>query len=1037
MKKYLTNPTALIIFTISIITAGIISLYHLPMKMYPNVRKPGFYISFWHQDLTTSEEYYKTYGNSLIQQIKNIKDVINTNSQYQNRYVSINMELSWSADEEEIKQKLENIFTPLKSGSSNKFNYSIHPLSTMSSGNMMIAVSSDLYKDEDLKGYLESSLLQNIRKIEGVKNANFWGGQAKNHILEIDRDKIINFRLPLFKIINHIVEAYSPASIGTVQDDKKENSYIVRVDPKTREFSDLLEVPISLDDNNKVKIKVKDVATVRTILNKQKGVYRLNGKPSQMINVSLSQDSDVKQACDQVEKELNNFKQNTPAFDYNIMVNPGQFIQTAIDNLLINALIGGLAAIFIIFLFLRTFSGTLVIAISIPFCIITSFILMSIFNVSINIISLGGMAIGVGMIVDSSIVTLENIFKSFSHFNYFDHFNYGQQTPGKNPQQNKPDKFDIIISATKDVALPIIASIITSIVVFAPILYTSSYTKAIMGDLTRTIIFILSISIFSAIIIVPGVCSIIIKLPKRKSSNKYKPSNSDQETISAKLYHFYSKLLRIFLKRKAGALLIITIAVILTGASFMQAPKIKKSIIAKPTTRLLDVYINIPENDDVQLTKKVVSNLESFLKTQPEVKNYISYMFRPSNGYITIELKDRKQFDTLKDRILEKFKTNLDVQYTVSKWDPGKLPLPKKRDLEIILKGTKNSELSNFADKILDLKDGYFNGTIFRKPWLAKQEGISLKYKPFVKNNSLNQFLQAHTKWGTYLGDFNDQGKQLFFNLRFKDQQRSQYIEDIRNIPIQLNEKIVPLDALVDINFRNDSYLPYLYLNQDLAQKITINLDEKLTDEQKKSMISAVKQKIKSFEHPLELNINYPDVNKEINDSISSFKYSLLASVGLVLLTLAIMFNTIRYPFIILSTIPIALIGVLNGLYITKSTISLNSMLGTILLCGLVVNNAILMIDRYLKARKKNMGTNSKDINTNSNIDIIIETAKSRIRPILITTLTTLFAVIPMALGMGEGGEIIQPLGIAVFFGLLVSTLLTLFIIPSFLRLID
>ena len=701
------------------------------------------------------------------------------------------------------------------------------------------------------------------------------------------------------------------------------------------------------------------------------------------------------------------------------MVNPGQFIQTAIDNLLINALIGGLAAIFIIFLFLRTFSGTLAIAISIPFCIITSFILMSIFNVSINIISLGGMAIGVGMIVDSSIVTLENIFK------------YWQQET-----QNKQDKFDIIISATKDVALPIIASIITSIVVFAPILYTSSYTKAIMGDLTRTIIFILSISIFSAIIIVPGVCSILIKPPKRKYSKELNSSNasdttntSDKGALSAKLYNLYSKLLYISIKHKTGALLIIVIAAILTGTSFMQAPKIKKSIIAKPTTRLLDVIINIPENDDVQVTKKIVSDLESFLKNQPEVKNYITYMFRPSNGYITIELKNRKLFDRLKVRILEKFKTNLDVQYTVSKWDPGKLPLPQKRDLEIVLKGTKNSELSDFAEKILALKDGYFDGTIYKKPWFAKQEGISLNYKPHIKNNSLNQYLQAHTKWGTYLGDFNDQGKQLYLNVRFKDHQRAQYIEDIRNIPTQLNEKIVPLDALVDINFRSDSYLPFLYLNQDLAQKITVHLDEKLSDQQKNKMISGIKQKIKSFERPLDLNINYPDVNKEINASISSFKYSLLISIGLVLLTLAIMFNTIRYPFIILSTIPIALIGVLNGLYITQSTISLNSMLGTILLCGLVVNNAILMIDRYLKARK--------NIGTNSNIEIIVETAKSRIRPILITTLTTLFAVIPMALGMGEGGEIIQPLGIAVFFGLLVSSLLTLFIIPSFLRIID
>ncbi|MBU0924811.1 efflux RND transporter permease subunit, partial [bacterium] len=312
--------------------------------------------------------------------------------------------------------------------------------------------------------------------------------------------------------------------------------------------------------------------------------------------------------------------------------------------------------------------------------------------------------------------------------------------------------------------------------------------------------------------------------------------------------------------------------------------------------------------------------------------------------------------------------------------------------------------------------------------WISKSEGISIKFHPWVNTTTiqyLKRYLEASSDKGTSLVEIFEDGKSQYTKMIFQEKQRPQFINDLQNLPILYNQKIIPLKAIANVEMVSDNFIPIFFDQETRLQSITVNLKDQ-KEKKSSQVIDKLKQEILNMERPIGVNIDFPDNNKEINKSFDSFKNSLIVSILLVFLIIAVFFNSLKYPLIIIVTVPLAITGILVGLYITNSTVSLNSMLGTILLSGLVVNNAILLIDFYIKAKT-----------TMSPMDAILESTSLRFRPIIMTTLTTLLGVIPIALAFGESGEILQPLGISVFFGLLISTLLTLFVIPCFLSILE
>ncbi|MBL6992115.1 MAG: efflux RND transporter permease subunit [Bacteriovoracaceae bacterium] len=1004
IEKHLKKPLSMFLFLLVIALVGIFIISYLPMKMYPNVIKPGFNIYFGHQDLSTPADAYRAYGQNIEGQLEAISEIENVESTYYMGRGRYNIECLWDIDEQRMKEKFESIFQALRGGDK-KFWYNINSNAQRSSGNMMIAIGHKSLKSKELEEFLKNSLKPLIAKLPSVASVNFWSGTYEQHILEIDLSKYLGFNLNARSIIEKIKEAYQTMQGGHIKEKVgTNNSRIAILAPaKSSTLEDLGQVKLASDKNR--SIKVSDIGKLTTRLDSQDSLFKLDGAAANYISVSLRPTGDVKRTCDKVEQILANFKKDNSEVSYNLMVNPATFIQDAIDNLLLNAFVGGLAAITIILLFLGTIQSTFIIALSIPFCVISSFILMKIFGVTINIISLGGMAIGVGMIVDSSIVALENIYRRL--------LGEGANCP----------KASIVIKSIKEVILPISASIFTSIVVFFPIIYTTSYTKAILGDLAKTVVFTLGLSSISALIIVPILAYRFLKI-------NYSEVKKTKH-VGMKLKAIYLKVLSIVIGKKTTAVVVISSVFIMLFASTLLISGLKKEIIAVPSTTLFDVKVELPNNDDIELTKKYALKVESYLQKLPEIESYATYFWSPSFGYVTARLKNRNDFKALQKQMKKDFTISPEAIIEASKWNPGTLPLPRKTDLTINISGAVTSVMNAFTDEVMALSHK-LNASMHKSPWQNSSDTIKINFDPqidVVEKIHLLEFIEAASDRGNYITDIIDDGKRYYIKLAFKKDQIVKTLEQLRYLPVRFHGKIVPLKALAQIEQSTKSYIPSRLVNKIAMQTIYTSFKSKKSafDSNKESLIKKAKEEISKLERPADLVIEYPDSNKELNKSIESFKVSLLISLVLVFLILAFMFNSVKYPLIILITVPLALIGVITGLYVTSSTLSLNSMLGVILLSGLVVNNAILLIDFYLKERATNQST----------IDSILSACSLRLRPILMTTLTSLFGVIPIALGLGESGEILQPLGISVFCGLLISTVLTLIIIPGLIRLVD
>ena len=1002
IKQYIQKPISFIFFVAALLILGVSSLFDLPVKMYPQIKRPSFRVSFQHKAISRPKDLYQHMGKKIEESLSRLKGLEDIKSTYYQGRGNYRLFFEWNIDPLEMKGQLETLLAGFKSADPENISFNTHFASSKSSGNMLVAIGHGSFSSSQLKETLDSSLLPTLKSLEDVSQVNFWGWKSESMVLRVDRKKLLSFRLTINDIILGIQKSLKSHLAGHInhgQENGKGSS--ITIPAKIQNLEELENLVIKQDLSQNLTLRIKDLGHIETISKESPSIYRLNGLPAKYMMVEFKEDGDLKRTSDHIEELLEDLKIKDPRFITNIIVNPSFFISNSIRNLFFNACFGGLMAILIVFFFLRAWGNTVIIGLSIPFCLISSFILMKIFGLSINIISLGGLAIGIGLILDGAIVTLDNIHRLLL-----------EKYPDGDISKN--EKVELIIEGTKEVALPIIVSLLTSIVTFIPLIFSTSYTQAILGNLAKTIVFTLSMSLVSSLIIVPVISYFFM-------GTKIKNQKIPFSLFKNKL----RKGLNVFLITKKRAAITLGIALLTFLSSLALIPNIKKEIMALPSTTLMDIRLHFEGNRDILVCKKVIDKIEAFAKTRKEILNVASYQWGPTYGIVTFELRDRNQFKELKDLVEEKFPSSPEVRITPAKWNPGKLPLPRKQHLVLNLSGAGEAEMTAFSNSVRDLRHK-FNAGVWRRPWINSGEELSLNFFSWVSpqtRSSVMELLRASTDQGAFVTTLFFEGLEKNLNLLFLPHQINSFLEDIEYFPFSLGDKFIPLKALADIKFQERSYTPLSIIEGKSSQQIHAWFRGK----DKEPRIRDFKKEISKLKIPEGLTLHYPELNKEITKSFQSFKTSLLVSIALIFLLILFFFNSLKYPLIILSTVFFGITGVLVGLFITGSTLSLNSMLGTILLSGLVVNNAILLIDFYKREKEKKTST----------LEAIYKAVELRIRPILLTTLTTLLGVLPIALALGEAGEILQPLGIAVFFGLLVSTLLTMIVVPSFIRLID
>ena len=796
---------------------------------------------------------------------------------------------------------------------------------------------------------------------------------------------------------------------GYVTDDEN-NKYMVRVGDKVdneKELKSLVLFDTKIDGIGVVTLD--DVADVFLKDNSDEIYAKINGNPGIVLSFSKQSDIATSAVCDNINTTLKELSEENEGLNFTNLYSQGNYIAIVINSVLQNLLLGALLAIIILFLFLRDIKPTVIVACSIPISVVFAIVLMYFSGVTLNMISLSGLAIGVGMLVDNSVVVIENIYR-LRGLGY--------------------SAIQASLNGAKQVAGAIASSTLTTICVFLPIVFVEGITRQLFVDMALTIAYSLLASLIVALTLVPAMGQRML----RKIKPQKNPENS-------RIIKGYEKSLRFVLRHKVCSILVV---VAILGASIFGALAKGFSFMPNMSSTEVQVSAKLDDNATLEETIDTAEQINKVLNGYDEFETVgvitgsskslmgLSVGSSSDTGSVTAYgvLKDEytKKSEEICDRLsadLEKVKGEISVSGGSSTSSMSTL-LGNGR-IEITLYGDDIETLKKTAEdmaKQLETVEGIDeadSGVGATSPEIK----ISVnKAKAAEKGLTVAQVYQqvasavASEKTSTALTNGN--GSDLDVVI-VKDESKKVSPDAIGSIDItykdsEENEKTTSLSSIADIS---KSETLDVITRQD--QKRYLSITGTLKDGYTLTDVSNKAEKLfDDYKFPEGCTIEFAGSNKATMDAMSQLVLMLLLGVVLIYLIMVAQFQSLKSPFIIMFTIPLAFTGGFLGLLITGFDVSVVSLIGFIMLCGIIVNNGIVLVDYINRLRRDGK----------ERVEAIVEAGKTRMRPILITALTTILGLSVMALGIGTGAEMMQPLAIVCIGGLIYATFMTLYIIP-------
>ena len=703
-----------------------------------------------------------------------------------------------------------------------------------------------------------------------------------------------------------------------------------------------------------------------------------------------------------VEKELNRLSKALPGYEFNIVSNQGTFINQSISEVKSSLIIGIILAVFVLFTFLRRIGTTMIVSIAIPISIVATFNLMFFGGLTLNIMTLGGMALGAGMLVDNAIVVIESIFRN--------------QRPGVSVEE-------AAIQGTYDVATAVTASTMTTIVVFLPIVYMHGASGELFKEMAWTVTFALISSLFVAILVIPMLYC--------KLAGKIKPHISGNEKIEGKSISFdwYVNILRNILRRKKAVLSgAISFLIITLFLSFF----LESEFMPRPDGNSFEINLKLEEGTTITSTGMTVGNIENILYeivgdslctvyTHIGDNNLANSIFDGENSAkIKVLLKDGAPSAEYIINHINTYLTGIQGMEVVFSQEDNSLTSLFGNESSPIVVEIKGEDMDVLTSLTEDVKS-----RIERIPSLmnimssiedgAPEVNINIDrvfcgINNITISNIVSQISQSLD--GATAGQMEYEGEMRDILIKTPKVNLS----ELENAQIVSSNKTYRLSDLATFDISR-APREIIRKNQIRVGKITSDFTKGSSLEAEAKSVAEVMAEV---QFPSGYSYSISGEEEMRKESMGGLMFALVLSVILVYMVLASQFESLLHPFTILLTIPLAVSGAILMFIATATTVNIMGVIGIVMLVGIAVNNSIILVDR-INQLKENMTLE----------DAIVEAGRQRIRPILMTTLTTILALLPMAIGFGEGAELRAPMAIAVIGGLLTSTFISLVVIPS------
>jgi CzcA family heavy metal efflux pump len=872
-----------------------------------------------------------------------------------------------------------------------------------------IALSSETKDERALRDWAENDLSNYFLGIPGLGAVVTSGGRVREIQVLFDQEKVQKYELSTEKILNLLRAENIEFPAGRISDTKKE--YSVRLLAKFKDASEIGDIIIANREGR--FIKIKDVAQVADSYEEQRVLTRFNGKPCVTLSFLKQPNANTVEIVSKINKrakELIKKKIIPDDVNYAVASSQSYYIENSVANVGSSAVVGGILAMLTIWFFLHNIKRTLVIAIAIPVSILGTFILMGLSDVTLNIFSLGGLVLAVGMLVDNSIVMLENITRH---------------------QKDADNPVNAAHAASKEVTSALVASTLTNLAAIVPFFFIKGIASLLFRDMVVTVTVAFVISLFVSLSVVPCLSAHLFKNKKEADDDSF------NKRVIEKGIAVYKKLLKGVLRHK---LIVISGIVILFIASFLLVRYSGREFLPQIDDGKISIKVKLPVGSALEKTDAVVKKLEAVINTMPGVKKVYSMVggyWQRRNVYekanesdITVELAEKSKRPLPTGTVIKKLQKQLkDNPIQGAKIKVMRTPLrgikkTSTSDVDIRIRGYTLNKLYEIAKdiqgKIKDVK-GLENLDVsvdFSRPeihiFLNREKlgdfGLTAKEVSDVIRTSVDGLVSTQ---------FTDKERNVDYDIRvLADPLIISSKEAIENTPIYPPSGVeVKLKEVADIEVSEG---PVQIDRQDQVRLIEVTGDAegknvgKITDE--------VRKRLNKLELPAGYFLDYGGEEEAAKESNLQLIIVIALAIFLLFVVMAVQYDSLIDPVIIMVTLPLALIGAFLLLAITRTPFGATVFLGLILLVGIVVNNAIVLVEYINQLRKeKNFAV----------YDAVIEGAALRVRPILMTSLTTIIGLLPLVFGWGEGLEMLKPLAITVVGGLSVSMLLTLFVIPS------
>ncbi len=1006
MKYIKSQYQFTIISTIFIALVGFFIALQMPISLYPQIEKPTIQVNI--QLLDNNDGFYRQWGLKIEDSLKAIEGVESVEGVYWQDNVKLNVQFKWNVSAKIAKKEVESTISFYQAQLPNWWPAMSVYLSDPGSENY-VAVTSDTYSPAELSEILQTTLLPKLKAIEGVSSAWISDKGKSSLIVDVRPYDLMDRNVSLADIRQSLYKNSSNQKLGLLNTAGK-GKILVSVPSKYTSIKSIQDTQIT--SNSGQTIILSDVADVYWSTEDAKRLFLYNDEEVIAIAIWPEPDANIYDVSTMFLNQVKDFSDDFG--EMHILNSPTEFIAKSIKNIIFAVIAGMLAALIVVYITYQNISNTIIVCLAMPIALCISFIMMSFFNVGINLISLGAMSISIGMVVDGSIISVDRITKKL-------------QSAQKNVDID--DSINFILMAIKEVKPSLISSTATSIVVFLPLAYTAPLISSILEDTVWVTVSILIASVYISLIVIPSIYVLLLKYGNLQFFNTNTKTKSNKiiiGTLVSFIHYFENKkhLQKLFLSVFFfGSFLVI----------FLIPSQLKQEVIAQPRAEIIDVEIEfITDHLTNEQKKQYLIPLKQ--KIGNLVSNNVEYIYtdvRGRNAFISIHLKSYKYFEDTFDKLNTAMSSGYLKAASIEPWVTSSLKVKEEAAIRLYINETNDdlnrvylSAINNFVKKhptVVKTKSA-------PKNYKAEQMHFNLNYnylsnllnnKNFNKVTDINDYVKhAIEPQKLYDIDIGNGNKDLMLSINKGDTE----LKEILTSPIKYDGDQVFINQVFDVSYNKD-WKVFFSLNAKKTYFIEIWMTSGTSSADVIALKNDINQHLAEKYGINKVNLTFESTNIETLTSLSSAKSALFLSVCLVFLILLFQFKRVTHTFIVMSIIPSGLCGSLIGLYIFDSTLSLNSILGMLILCGLAVNNSIILLDAFIS--RMSLGHDT--------LTSIIYSLESRIKSVLVTNFTTIIGMAPLVIGLGPGKDILQPLGISISAGLVFSTLVTFLVFPILL----